>query len=77
MTISTPNTKAEIEVMRGKNGKPIKIQNLPSPDFPAPPFHDHTRYQSVILKHQAADKQFEYSGTNGFTARIEAVAPAR
>ena len=35
MTISTPNTTAEIEIMKGKNGKPIKIENLPSPGFPA------------------------------------------
>ena len=76
MTISTPNTTAEIEIMKGKNGKPIKIENLPSPSFPAPPLLDHTQYRSVILKHEAEDKQFEYSGTNGFTARIEAVAPA-
>ena len=76
MTISTPNTTAEIEIMKGKNGKPIKIENLPWPGFPAPPLLDHTQYRSVILKHEAEDKQFEYSGTNGFTARIEAVAPA-
>jgi hypothetical protein len=76
MTISTPNTTATIEIMKGKNGKPIKIENLPSPGFPAPPFLDHTQYRSVILKHEAEDKQFEYSGTNGFTAKIEAVAPA-
>ncbi len=76
MTISTPNTTAEIEIMKGKNGKAIKIENLPSPDFPAPPFLDHTQYRSVTLKHEADDKQFDYSGTNGFTARIEAVAPA-
>jgi hypothetical protein len=72
--ISTPNTTAEIEIMKGKNGKPIKIANLPSPDFPAPPFLDHTQYRSVILKHEGEDKQFEFSGTNGFTAKIEAVA---
>jgi hypothetical protein len=76
MTISTPNTTAEIEIMKGKNGKPIKIENLPSPDYPAPPFLDLTQYRSVMLKHEAEDKQFEYSGTTGFTARIEAVAPA-
>jgi hypothetical protein len=76
MKISTPNTTAEIEVMKGKNGKPIKIENLPSPGFPAPPFLDHTQYRSIIIKHEGEDKQFEYSGTNGFTARIEAVAPA-
>lgn len=76
MKISVPNTTAEIEIMKGKNGKPIKIENLPTPAFPAPPFLDHTQYRSVILKHEAEDKQFEYSGTNAFTARIEAAAPA-
>ena len=76
MKITVPNTTAEIEIMKGKNGKPIKIENLPSPAFPAPPFLDHTQYRSVVLKHEAEDKRFEYSGTNGFTARIEAVAPA-
>lgn len=74
--ITTPNTFAEIEVMKGKNGKPIKIENLPSPDFPAPPYLDHTQYRSVILKHEAEDKQFEYEGRNGFTARIEADSAA-
>lgn len=75
MKIVTPNTMAEIEVMTGKNGKPIKIQNLPFPGFPAPPMLDHTQYKSVILKHEGEDNHFEFSGTNGFTARIEAVAP--
>jgi hypothetical protein len=74
--ISTADTVAEIEVMRGKNGEPIKIQNLPAPNFPAPAYMDHTQFRTVILKHEAEDKQFEYSGTNAFTARIEAVAPA-
>ncbi len=74
--IVAPNTSTEIEVMRGKSGEVIKIANMPAPSFPAPEFQDHTQYRSVMLKHEAEDKQFEYSGTNGFTARIEAVAPA-
>ncbi len=45
MKISTPNTTAEIEIMKGKNGKPIKIENLPSPDFPAPPMLDHISHR--------------------------------
>lgn len=76
LKISTPNTTVDIEVMKGKTGGPIKIANMPAPSFPSPPFHDHTQYRSVLLKHEAEDKQFEYSGTNGFTATIEAVAPA-
>ncbi|MHC4234497.1 MAG: DUF1326 domain-containing protein, partial [Planctomycetota bacterium] len=38
--VSTPNTTAHIKMMMGKNGEPIKIANLPSPSFPAPPFLD-------------------------------------
>ena len=41
------------------NGKPIKIENLPSPGFPAPTLLDHTQYRSVFLKHEAEDKQFD------------------
>ena len=73
--IFTPNTTAEIEILKGKNGEPIKIENLPAPGFPAPPLLDHTQYRSVILKHEDEDERFEYSGTNGFTARVGAVAP--
>ena len=76
MKISTANTTAEIEMMKGRNGQPIKIENLPAPGFPTLPMLDHTQYWSVILKHEAENEQFEYSGTTGFTARIEAVAPA-
>ena len=70
--ISIPNTVAEVEMMKGSNGKPIKIQNLPAPGLPFPELHDHTQYRTLTLKHEAEDKQFEYSGTNSFTARIEA-----
>lgn len=74
--ISTPNTMAEIEVLKGKNGKPIRIENLPSPGFPTVTMLEHTQYRSVILKHEAVDKNFDYSGTNGFTASINAAAPS-
>ena len=74
--IATPNTYAEIEVVRGVNGQPIQIQGLPAPEFPAPPFQDHTQHRSLALAHEAEDQRFEYSGTTGFTAWIEAVAPA-
>jgi hypothetical protein len=51
-------------------------ENLPASGFPAPPLLDHTQYKTLTLKHQAADKQFEYSGTNAFTAKIKVVAPS-
>lgn len=74
--ITAPNTTAEIEVMKGKNGKPIKIDNLPWPTFPAPPLLDHTQYRSIVLSHRGGDEQFEHSGTNGFTANVVASATA-
>jgi hypothetical protein len=76
MEVSMPNTSVELEVMNGKNGKPIKIENLPWPGFPAPPLMDHTQYRTVLLKHEGEDKQFEYSGTNGFTAKVQTDAKA-
>lgn len=69
--VSTPNTTAHAVVMKGKNGEPIKIDGLPSPDFPAPPFLDHTQYKTVILKHEGGEQVFEHTGTNSFTTRID------
>jgi UDP-N-acetylglucosamine enolpyruvyl transferase len=74
MKISMPNTTVDIEIMKGKNGKPIKIENLPWPGFPAPPFDDLTQYKTIVLKHTSGDQEFDYTGTNGFTATIEANA---
>jgi len=74
--LSLPNTKVSLEVMRGKNGERIKIDNLPSPDFPAPPLDDHTQYKTIVLKHDGKERSFDHSGTNGFTAKIQAVADA-
>ncbi len=69
--VSTPNTTAHIEMMVGKNGEAIKIANLPGPTFPAPPYIDHTQYKTILLQHTSDDQSYEYTGTNGFTARID------
>jgi hypothetical protein len=69
--VSVPNSMIEIEVMKGKNGKPIKIDNLPWTGFPGPPLLDHTQYKSVVLKHEGGEEAFEHSGTNGVTARFD------
>lgn len=74
MTIAAPDTEAEVEVMKGRNGKPIKVENLPAPGLPFPEFHDHTQYRTITLKHDAGDESFDYEGTNSFTARVEEVA---
>ena len=71
---SVPGTTVEIEVMKGADGKPIRIQGLPVPEFPGPPFLDFTQYRSVRLNHKGGEQQFDYTGTNGYTARIDAAA---
>jgi len=64
---STPVSKVEIEVMKGREGKPITIQNLP--DFP-----DYVQYKSItnLYKSDKKDMEFSYSGTNGLTSKMEA-----
>lgn len=63
---SIPDSKVEIEMMKGWGGKPIKIQNLPVPFM-----NDHTQYKSVAMSHKSKDKAFNYSGTNGLTSSID------
>ena len=65
---SVPAAAVDIELMRGEDGGPIKVQNLPSR------FRDYVQYKSKTLTHTAADKSqsFQFSGTNGFCARYTA-----
>ena len=74
--VTTPHTNVEIVVMKGKGGAPIKLQNMPAEDFPAPAFLDHTQYKSVSLVHKGKDEEFDYEGTNGFVARLATLSSA-
>lgn len=69
---SGPDTMVEIEMVKGADGGPIKLTNLPVQGFPAPPLLGAEQYKSVNLSHQGKDKEFSYSGTNGFVAMIDA-----
>jgi len=64
---SVPASMVEIEMMKGRDGKPIKIQNLSQPWM-----DDHTQYKSISVTHKSEDKEFKHSGTNGFTTNINA-----
>ena len=64
---SVPASTVEIEMMTGRKGKPIMIKNLN-----AAWTLDHTQYKSITNTHHSDDKEFAYSGTNGFTAKIDA-----
>ena len=63
---STSSSTVEIEMMEGKDGKPIKIENLPSPYET-----DFTQYKAITNSHKSKDKEFSYAGQNGSTSKIE------
>jgi hypothetical protein len=63
---SGPESSVDMEVMRGFDGKSVKILNLPNPAY-----QDYTQYKSVTHTHTAADHPFSHSGTNGFTSTMD------
>ncbi|VVS92389.1 DUF1326 domain-containing protein [Desulfoluna spongiiphila] len=67
VTFSVPASKVEIEKMKGLNGNPIRIKNLPVPFM-----EDHTQYKAVTLTHKSKGKEFKHTGTNGLTSKIDA-----
>ena len=74
--ITAENTTIDLNVMKGQNGKPIHLTNVPVHGFPAPEFQNHTQFKATLLEHTGADKSFKYTGNNAFTARIEASGEA-
>jgi len=66
VTFSSPESAVEMEVMRGRDGKPVKVLNLPNPAY-----QDYTQYRSVVHRHASAGHRFSYSGTNGFTSTMD------
>jgi hypothetical protein len=63
---SVPESAVDMELMRGFDGKPVKVLNLPNPAY-----QDYTQYRSVLLRHESADRKFSYSGTTGFTSTMD------
>jgi len=70
--IATEGTLVELEQVRNTRGEPIKISGLPAHGFPGLPYLDHTQYKTVALIHDSEKEIFNFSKTNGFTARIDA-----
>jgi hypothetical protein len=66
VTFSGPESSVEMEVMRGFDGKAVKILNLPNPAY-----QDYTQYKSVSHRHSSAQHTFSHSGTNGFTSTMD------
>lgn len=64
---STPASKVEMKPLAGLDGGPITVNGLPSNAF-----HDYVQYESVTHTHTGHEREWSYSGTNGFTSRMEA-----
>jgi len=64
---SGPESSVEMEVMKGFNGKAVKVMNLPSAVF-----QDYTQFRSITHTHTSATHSWSHKGTNGFTSKWEA-----
>ena len=64
---SGPESSVEMEVLKGFNGKAVKVSNLPSAVF-----QDYTQFRSVSHTHTSATHSWSHKGTNGFTSKWEA-----
>ena len=63
---SVPQSSVEMDVMKGFSGKPVMVQNLPSATF-----QHYTQYKSVDHRHASDTIEFHYSGTTGFTSKLD------
>ena len=66
VTFAGPESSVEMEVMRGFDGKSVKILNLPNPAY-----QDYTQYRSVSHRHSSDKATWSHSGTNGFTSTMD------
>jgi hypothetical protein len=62
---STPASVVEMKPLAGLDGGQITVSGLPSNVF-----HDYVQYESVRHTHKGDDRNWSYSGTNGFTSRM-------
>ena len=64
---SGPESSVDMEVLKGFNGKAVKVMNLPSAVF-----QDYTQFRSISHTHTSAAHSWSHKGTNGFTSKWEA-----
>lgn len=65
IAFTTPASAVVMKLMAGLDGGPISISGLPSNNF-----YDYVQYESVKHTHKGPDREWAYSGTNGFTSRM-------
>ncbi len=64
---SVPESRVEMELVKGRDGRPIITQNHPHPWKAI----DLIQYKTVTHSHAGKDKKFSYSGTNASTSRLD------
>jgi hypothetical protein len=70
VTFSGPESSVVMDVMKGFNGRAVKVSNLPSAVF-----QDYTQFRSVSHTHSTATHSWSHKGTNGFTSKWEVGGP--
>jgi hypothetical protein len=63
---SGPESSVDMAVMKGFDGRPVKILNLPNAAY-----QDYTQFKSVTHEHHGVDHAFTHSDTNGFTSTMD------
>ena len=66
-TYSVPGSYTQIKYLKGKDGKPISLQNLKS-NFTS----NNMLCKSVKLEHTGDNKAFSFSGTHGMISHFTA-----
>lgn len=67
LVFRTPASEVEMQALRGLDGGLIRIDGLPSNAF-----FDYVQYESVRHIHRNSEREWSYSGTNGFVSRMVA-----
>lgn len=69
---SGPESSVDMEVMRGFDGKSVRILNLPNPAY-----QGYTQFRSVSHTHAGGTHKWTHSGTNGFMSTMDVGSQGR
>ena len=64
IAFSVADAAVEMSVMRGRGGKPIRVENTSLADY--------VQHVGSVNRHVGGTDSFEYTGTSGFTATLAA-----
>jgi hypothetical protein len=61
-----PESSVDMDVMRGFDGKSVRILNLPNPAY-----QNYTQFRSTSHTHTSKDRTWSHKDTNGFTSTMD------